>query len=113
MEEEDVGSADVGGEAAAALATLAVSEGLTPAATALQAPSLISLSLEDVGSDALQLVFARAQAEAGVRLAACSRKLHSEAKRQALWDHVLHHGAWYMPGPLLHTKSMIMCIFLL
>ena len=52
-----------------------------------------SLSLDGLASDVLQHVFAQAGAEAGVRLAACSHKLHSEAARcQALWDHVLDHG---------------------
>ena len=53
-----------------------------------------SLTLDGLASDVLQHVFAQAGAEAGVRLAACSHKLHSEAARcQALWDHVLLHGS--------------------
>ena len=49
--------------------------------------------LDSLSSDVLQHVFAQAGAEAGVRLAACSRRLHSEAARcRALWDHVLLHG---------------------
>ena len=49
--------------------------------------------LERLPPEVLQLVFARVGAEAGVRLAACSRKLHSEAARcQALRMHLLAHG---------------------
>ena len=49
--------------------------------------------LSGLPSDVLQHVFAQVGAEAGVRLAACSHKLLSEATRcQALWDHVLLQG---------------------
>ena len=52
-----------------------------------------ALSFSDLSSDAVQLVLGSAEAQAGVRLASCSRFLRSEAKRcQALWDHALAQG---------------------
>ena len=50
-------------------------------------------SLSELPAIVLQMVLANAQPEGGARLAACSRKLRSEATRcQLFWDNVLARG---------------------